>query len=159
MKSPRKVKWRKVQKGRVKGDTTRGNFLAYGTIGLKALEPERVTARQLEAGRVVINRTLKREGQMFIRVFPDLPVSKKPAEVRMGSGKGSPEYWAARIHPGRLIYEARGLSTQLMTAALAKAAYRMPFKCKIVSIDTQLAVKAKFAGANVQELKCISNRN
>lgn len=143
MMSPRRTKFRKVQKGRTKGNTTRCNTLEYGTCGLKALTPARTSARQLESGRVAINRTFKRAGKMAIRVFPDLPVSKKPAEVRMGSGKGSPEYWAARTYPGQIVYEVGGLDETLMKDALRKAGCRMPFRWKIVTNDKMLAGYAK----------------
>lgn len=136
MLSPSRVTWRKQQKGRLKGDATRGNLLSYGTCGLKSLEPVRLTARQLEAGRVVMNRFLKRKCKVFIRVFPDLPVTSKPAEVRMGSGKGSFEYWAARVLPGTIVYEIdAGEDIELACEALRKAGCKMPFKWKIVRAD------------------------
>lgn len=141
--SPRKVKWRKVQKGRVKGNTTRGNKLEYGTCGIKALTPARTTARQLEAGRVAINRVCKKAGKLIIRLFPDLPVSKKPLEVRMGSGKGSLEYWAARTYPGNVVYEIMGMKPEDVSAALRRAGCRMPFRWKIVTQEGMLADYAK----------------
>lgn len=139
MKSPKKTKWRKQQKGRIKGLATRGASLEYGLLGLKATSPARITARQLEAGRVVINRTLKRAGKLIMRPFPDLPVTKKPAEVRMGSGKGSPEYWAARTYPGNMIFEASGADLGLVSEALRKAGCRMPCRWKIVTNESMLA--------------------
>jgi len=138
MRSPKKTKWRKHQKGRIKGLATRGAQLETGVFGLKATTPARITARQLEAGRVVINRTLKRTGKLVMRVFPDLSVSKKPAEVRMGSGKGSPEYWAARTYPGNIIFEASGADTELIADALRKAGCRMPCRWKIVKANQTL---------------------
>lgn len=157
MRSPKRVIWRKVQKGRTKGDTTRGNALDFGTMGLKAIEPARISSRQLEAGRVSINRTLKRGGQMFIRSFPDLPVSKKPAEVRMGSGKGGLDRYVARTYPGGIIYETTGVDNAVMKEALRKASHRMPCKCKIVSIDTMLAVYAKHSHIITNPSQCITN--
>lgn len=156
MRSPRRVKWRKVQKGRTKGNATRGNKLEYGACGLKAMSPARITARQLEAGRVAINRTLKRAGKLVIRQFPDLPVSKKPAEVRMGSGKGSPEYWAARTHPGQLIYETGGVDQDVMKEALRKAGCRMPCRWKVVTSDQMLEVHARKVHDLPEAAKCIT---
>lgn len=139
MKQPKKTKYRRHQKGRLKGLATRGFLLEHGTCGLKADEPVRVTARQLEAGRIVINRFLKREGKVYIRVFPDLSVSKKPAEVRMGSGKGSPEYWAARVYPGTIVYEVQGVDYDRAEEALRKASRKMPFKGHVVRADKLVA--------------------
>lgn len=139
MKSPKKVKWRKQQKGRIKGLATRGASLEHGMLGLKATSPARITARQLEAGRVVINRTLKRAGQVIMRPFPDVPVTKKPAEVRMGSGKGGVEKWVTRAHPGSMIFEASGSNLELVSEALRKAGCRMPCRWKIVTQKSMLA--------------------
>src|SRR6187431_3743065 len=113
MLQPKRTKFRKAHKGRIKGLATSGASLAFGSYGLKAVEPDRVTARQIEAARRAITRHLKRAGRVWIRVFPDVPVSRKPAEVRMGSGKGAPEYWVARIHPGRIMFEIDGVQKNL----------------------------------------------
>lgn len=142
MKCPKKTKWRKHQKGRIKGIATRGATLERGECGLKAMSPVRLTARQIEAGRVVINRTLKRTGNLTIRVFPDLVVTKKPAEVRMGSGKGSPEFWAARVYPGTMLYELHGANLQQSEEALRKAGCKMPCRFKVVNRTKILALHA-----------------
>lgn len=142
MKSPKKTTWRKHQKGKLKGIATRGASLEHGTCGLKATTAYRLKARQLEAGRVVINRTLKRAGNLIIRPFPDLPVTKKPAEVRMGSGKGGVEYWAARVYPGTMLYEVDGPDQELLKEALRKAGCRMPCNWKIVTNEQLLALYA-----------------
>ena len=132
MLSPKRTKFRKQHKGRIKGLTTAGATLNFGTFGLKALEPERITARQIEASRRAITRAMKRAGRVWIRIFPDVPVSTKPAEVRMGSGKGSPEFWVARVHPGRIIFEIDGVSTELARTALALGAAKLPIKTKFI---------------------------
>ncbi len=132
MLQPRKVKRRKVQKGRVKGDAQRGAEIAFGTYGLKALEPEFITARQIEACRITISRAMKREGNMWIRIFPDKPITKKPAEVRMGKGKGNPEYWAAVVKPGRILFELDGVPENVAREALRLAANKLPCKTKFV---------------------------
>ena len=132
MLSPKKTKYRKQFKGRIHGNS-KGNFsLNYGSFGLKAMEPERVTSRQIEAARKAITRYLKRAGRMWIRIFPDVPVSKKPAEVRMGKGKGSIEYWACRVKPGRIMFEVDGVSEQVAKEALYKASAKLPIKCKFI---------------------------
>ena len=132
MLSPKKTKYRKQFKGRIHG-TAKGNYaLNYGSFGLKAMEPERVTSRQIEAARKAITRYLKRAGRMWIRVFPDVPVSKKPAEVRMGKGKGSPEFWACRVKPGRILFEVDGVSEQIAREALYKASAKLPIKTKFI---------------------------
>ena len=133
MLSPRKTTYRKQFKGRIKGLAYTGNTVAYGSFGLKALQPERITARQIEAARRAITRHLKRQGRVFIRVFPDVPVTAKPAEVRMGKGKGSVEYWAARVHPGRIMFEVDGVPEALAHEAFALAASKLPIKCKVVT--------------------------
>ena len=138
MLSPAKITWRKHQKGRLKGEATRGHELAFGTCGLKAMQPVRLKARQIEAGRVVMNRFLKRKNQVFVRVFPDLPVTKKPAEVRMGSGKGGVEDYRARVYPGTIVYEIKADTPEDLTnacEALRKAGAKMPFTWKIVRAD------------------------
>lgn len=133
MLSPKRTKYRKAHKGRIHGNTKGGASLNFGQFGLKALEPERITARQIEAARLAMTRHMKRQGRVWIRVFPDLPVSRKPAEVRMGSGKGSPEYWVARVAPGRIMFEVDGVSEELARAAFALAAAKLPIKTKFVA--------------------------
>jgi len=133
MMSPKKTKYRKTHKGRLKGAAKGGTELNLGSVGLKALEPERVTARQIEAARRAISRHMKRQGQLWIRVFCDNPVTKKPLEVRMGSGKGGVEYWTARVKPGRILFELDGVSQQIGKEALALAAAKLPIKTKIVT--------------------------
>ena len=132
MMSPKKTKYRKQHKGRIHGNA-KGNYsLNFGSYGLKALEPERVTSRQIEAARKAITRYLKRAGRLWIRIFPDAPVTKKPAEVRMGKGKGSVEFWACRIKPGRVMFEVDGVSIIEAKKAMALAAAKLPIKCKFV---------------------------
>ena len=133
MLMPKRVKRRKVQRGRMTGKALRGNKLAYGEYGLVALEPCWMTSNQLEAGRIANNRCFQRGGKVWIDVFPDKPVSKKPADTRMGSGKGSPEYWVAVIKPGRVIFEVGGVSKELMVKALRLAQYKLPCATKVVS--------------------------
>jgi large subunit ribosomal protein L16 len=133
MLQPAKQKWRKQSKGRNCGKATRGSFLGYGDFGLQAQECGRITARQIEAGRIGISRHIKRGGKLFTRVFPDKPVSKKPLEVRMGKGKGSPEYWVDVIKPGKIIYELEGVNEELARSAFKRAAAKLPFKCRFVS--------------------------
>ena len=132
MLQPKRTKFRKAHKGRIKGVASSGVNLAYGQFGLKALEPERVTARQIEAARRALTRHMKRAGQVWIRVFPDVPVSKKPLEVRMGSGKGSPEYWVVRIKPGRILFEIDGVSGTIAREALGLAAAKLPIKTRFI---------------------------
>src|SRR5438093_13195379 len=132
MLQPMRTKFRKAHKGRIKGVATSAINLAFGQYGLKALEPERVTARQIEAARRALTRHMKRSGQVWIRVYPDVPVSKKPLEVRMGSGKGTPEYWVARIKPGRILFEVDGVSAQVAREALELAAAKLPIKTRFV---------------------------
>ena len=133
MLQPTRTKFRKAHKGRIKGLATSGIDLAFGQFGLKALEPERVTARQIEAARRALTRHMKRAGRVWIRVFPDVPVSKKPAEVRMGSGKGTPELWICRVKPGRILFEIDGVSNQLAREALDLAAAKLPIKTRFVA--------------------------
>lgn len=133
MLQPRRVKRRKVQKGRIKGIAQRGNKVSFGTFGLKALEPTRITSRQIEATRVAITRRMKREGKVWIRIFPDTPITKKPAEVRMGKGKGNPELWVARIQPGRLLFEIDGVSEEVARRALELGAQKLPCVTKFVT--------------------------
>ena len=132
MLSPKRVKHRKQFRGRMRGDTKGGSTVAFGEYGLKALEPERVTARQIEAARRALTRHMKRAGRVWIRVFPDVPVSKKPLEVRMGSGKGAPELWVARVKPGRILFEVDGVSVALAREALGLAAAKLPIKTRFI---------------------------
>ena len=133
MLSPKRTKYRKAHKGRIHGLAKGGTKLNFGAHGLKAMEPMRVTARQIEAARRALTRHMKRAGRVWIRVFPDVPVSKKPAEVRMGSGKGAPEFWAARVKPGRILFELEGVSGVIAKEALALGAAKLPIKTRFVS--------------------------
>jgi large subunit ribosomal protein L16 len=133
MMQPKRTKFRKQFKGRIHGKATSAQKLNNGEYGLKALEPDRLTARQIEAARRAITRAMKRQGRVWIRVFPDIPVSKKPAEVRMGSGKGSPEYWAARVKPGRILFEVDGVPQATAREALGLAAAKLPILTKFVT--------------------------
>jgi len=132
MLQPKRTKYRKVQKGRVKGLAHRGSSLAFGTFGIKALEAIWLTARQIEAARIAMTRAMKRQGQVWIRVFPDKPITKKPAEVRMGKGKGSPEYWAAVVKPGKILFEIEGVDVNLAREAMRLAIHKLPIKAKFV---------------------------
>ena len=132
MLQPKKTKYRKAHKGRIKGVATSATTLNYGIYGLKALEAERVTARQIEAARVAMTRFMKRAGRVWVRIFPDVPVSKKPTEVRMGKGKGSPEYWACRVKPGKILFEVDGVSQAIATEAFGRASSKLPIKTKVV---------------------------
>jgi large subunit ribosomal protein L16 len=132
MLQPKKTKFRKAFKGRIKGAAKGGFELAFGEFGLKAMEPDRITARQIEAARRAMTRHMKRVGRVWIRVFPDLPVSSKPAEVRMGSGKGAPEYWAARVEPGRIMFEIGGVTAETAREALDLAAAKLPVRTRFV---------------------------
>ena len=132
MLQPMRTKFRKAHKGRIKGIATSGVELAFGHYGLKALEPERVTARQIEAARRALTRHMKRSGQVWIRVYPDVPVSKKPIEVRMGKGKGAPEFWIVRVAPGRIMFEIDGVPEQLAREAFSLAAAKLPIKTRFV---------------------------
>ena len=133
MLSPKRTKFRKGHKGRIHGAAKGGTELNFGAYGLKAMEPARVTARQIEAARRAITRHMKRVGKVWILIFPDVPVSRKPAEVRMGSGKGTPEYWVCRVHPGRIMFEMDGVPKQLAHEAFALAAAKLPIKTRVVS--------------------------
>ena len=130
MLQPKRTKFRKMQKGRVKGLAYRGHRLAFGTFGIKSLEPGWITSRQIEAARIAMTRAMKREGQVWIRIFPDKPVTKKPAEVRMGKGKGAPEYWVATVKPGTVLFEAAGVDIELAKEALRLAAQKLPISTK-----------------------------
>ena len=132
MLQPKRTKFRKAHKGRIKGVAKGGSSLNFGSFGLKALEPERVTARQIEAARRAMTRQMKRAGRVWIRIFPDVPVSKKPTEVRMGKGKGSPEYWAAKVKPGRIMFEIDGVGEDVAREALRLAAAKLPIKTRVV---------------------------
>jgi len=133
MLQPKRTKFRKAHKGRIHGNAKGGTQLAFGSFGLKSLEPGRITARQIEAARRAITRHMKRVGKVWIRVFPDVPVSKKPAEVRMGSGKGSPEFWMCRVKPGRIMFEVDGVQKQLAEEAFRLAAAKLPIKTRLVT--------------------------
>ena len=133
MLSPKRTKYRKAHKGRIHGASKGGTSLNFGAFGLKAVEPMRITARQIESARRAITRHLKRQGRVWIRIFPDLPVSSKPAEVRMGSGKGSPEFWAARVAPGRIMFEVDGVPADLAKRAFELAAAKLPIKVRMVT--------------------------
>jgi large subunit ribosomal protein L16 len=132
MMQPKKTKFRKAHKGRIHGTATSGATLSFGQYGLKAMEPDRVTARQIEAARRAITRHMKRAGRVWIRVFPDVPVSKKPTEVRMGKGKGTPEYWVARVKPGRIMFELDGVPVELAREALRLGAAKLPIRTRFV---------------------------
>jgi large subunit ribosomal protein L16 len=132
MLQPKKTKYRKQQKGRMKGNAQRGNQLAFGSYGIKTLEQGWITGRQIEAARQAVTRYMKREGQIWIRIFPDKPVTKKPAEVRMGKGKGAPEYFVARVTPGRIMFEAEGVPLDIAKEALRLAAQKLPVKTKFI---------------------------
>ena len=130
---PKRVKYRRVQRGRMTGKATRGNTITYGEYGLQATEPAWITSNQIEAARVAMTRYCKRFGQVWIKIFPDKPITEKPAETRMGSGKGSPEYWVAVVKPGRVMFEIGGVSEEMAREALRLAAHKLPVKCKIVT--------------------------
>tara|TARA_B100000886_G_C20365920_1_gene467316 strand:- start:258 stop:674 length:417 start_codon:yes stop_codon:yes gene_type:complete len=132
MLQPKKTKFRKMQKGRMKGNAGRGNQIAFGSFAIKALEQCWITSRQIEASRIAATRYMKREGQMWIRIFPDKPITKKPAEVRMGKGKGAPEYWAAVVKPGRIMFELDGVPLEIAKEALRLAAQKLPITTKFV---------------------------
>jgi len=132
MLMPKRVKYRRVQRGRMKGKALRGNFLAYGDYGIVATEPGWIISNQIEAARVALTRYIKRGGQVWIKIFPHKPVTKKPAETRMGSGKGSPEYWVAVVKPGRVLFEISGVSEETAREALRLAANKLPVKCKFI---------------------------
>ena len=134
---PKRVKYRRVQRGRMKGKATRGNTLAYGEFGLQACEPAWITNNQIEAARIAMTRYLKRGGRVWIKIFPDKPVTEKPAETRMGSGKGSPEYWVAVVKPGRILFEIADVPEELAREAMRLAMHKLPIKCKFVTKETE----------------------
>ena len=129
---PKRVKYRRVHRGRLTGKATRGNKVSYGDYGLVALEPAWITSNQIEAARIAMTRYIKRGGQVWIKIFPDKPVTEKPAETRMGSGKGSPEYWVAVVKPGRVMFEIGGVSEELAREAMRLASHKLPVKCKFI---------------------------
>ncbi len=129
---PKRVKFRKYQRGRIKGKATRGNFVAFGEYGIQALKPYRITARQIEAGRIAATHFLHREGKVYIRIFPHRSVSSKPLETRMGKGKGEPDYWVAHVKPGTILYEIGGVEEDLARQALLRVAHKMPVRCRFV---------------------------
>ncbi len=132
MLQPRRTKFRKQQKGRIKGIASRGHEINFGTFGLKSLEPSFITSRQIEAARIALTRYMKREGKVWIRIFPDKPITKKPLEVRMGKGKGSPEYWVASVKPGTIMFEAEGVPLEVAREALRLAAQKLPVATKFI---------------------------
>jgi large subunit ribosomal protein L16 len=132
MLQPKRTKFRKMQKGRMKGLASRGTELSFGSFGIKSLEAAWITSRQIEAARIAVTRFMKREGQVWIRIFPDKPVTKKPAEVRMGKGKGAPEYWVAVVRPGRMIFEAEGVPLEVAKEALRLAAQKLPVQTRFI---------------------------
>ena len=135
---PKRVKHRRVQRGRLKGKATRGNTVTYGQFGLVALEPAWITSNQIEAARIAMTRYIKRGGQVWIKIFPDKPITEKPAETRMGSGKGSPEYWVAVVKPGRVMFEIAGVDRALAQEAMRLAAMKLPIKCKFVTKEEEM---------------------
>ena len=137
MLMPKRVKYRRVHRGRMKGKAMRGNFVAYGDFGLMATEPSWITSNQIEAARIAMTRYTKRGGQVWIKIFPDKPVTAKPAETRMGSGKGSPEYWVAVVKPGRVLFEIAGVPEEIAREALRLASHKLPCKTKIVAKGTE----------------------
>ena len=134
---PKRVKYRRVQRGRLKGKALRGNTVTYGDFGLMAMEPAWITSNQIEAARIALTRHIKRGGQVWIKIFPDKPITEKPAETRMGSGKGSPEYWVAVVKPGRVLFEIGGVSEELAREAMRLAMHKLPIKCKFVAKEKE----------------------
>ena len=137
MLMPKRVKYRRVQRGRMKGTASRGNTISYGSFGLVALEPGWITSNQIEAARIAMTRYIKRGGQVWIKIFPDKPVTEKPAETRMGSGKGSPEYWVSVVKPGRVMFEMDGVPDDQAREAMRLAAHKLPIKCKFVKKEEE----------------------
>ena len=134
---PKRVKYRRVHRGRLKGKAYRGNKVTYGDYGLQALEPAWITSNQIEAARIAMTRYIKRGGQVWIKIFPDKPITEKPAETRMGSGKGSPEYWVAVVKPGRVLFEIKGVAEETAREAMRLAMHKLPIKCKFVTTAEQ----------------------
>lgn len=139
---PKRVKRRRVHRGRMTGKATRGNVISNGEYGIQATEPAWITSNQIEAARIAMTRFIKRGGQVWIKIFPDKPVTKKPAETRMGSGKGSPEYWVAVVKPGRVLFEIAGVSEEVAREALRLAMHKLPVKCKFVTRETEMGGEA-----------------
>ena len=137
MLMPKRVKYRRVHRGRMKGKAMRGNFVAYGEFGLMATEPSWITSNQIEAARIAMTRYTKRGGQVWIKIFPDKPVTAKPAETRMGSGKGSPEYWVAVVKPGRVLFEIAGVPEETAREAMRLAMHKLPIKCKFITKEEE----------------------
>ena len=137
MLMPKRVKYRRVQRGRMKGVATRGNTISNGEYGLVALEPAWITSNQIEAARIAMTRYIRRGGHVWIKIFPDKPITEKPAETRMGSGKGSPEYWVAVVKPGRIMFEMDGVAESVAKEAMRLASHKLPIKCKFVSKESQ----------------------
>ena len=148
MLMPKRVKRRKQFRGRLKGKAMRGNKVTYGDFGIQALEPSWITSNQIEAARIAMTRYIKRGGKVWIKIFPDEPITAKPAETRMGSGKGSPEYWVAVVKPGRVMFELGGVSEEVAREALRLAIHKLPIKCKIVSRSEQQAEMEGDSGEN-----------
>ena len=138
MLMPKRVKYRRVQRGRLKGKATRGNTISNGQYGLVAMEPAWITANQIEAARIAMTRYIRRGGQVWIKIFPDKPITEKPAETRMGSGKGSPEYWVAVVKPGRVLFEMNGVSEEIAREAMRLAMHKLPIKCKFVKKEEEV---------------------
>ncbi len=144
MLMPKRVKYRRVQRGRLKGKASRGNTITYGQYGLMATEPAWITSNQIEAARIAMTRYIRRGGQVWIKIFPDKPITEKPAETRMGSGKGSPEYWVAVVKPGRVLFEMDGVSPEVAKEAMRLASHKLPIKCKfIVKEDAPASAEAE----------------
>ena len=137
MLMPKRVKYRRVHRGRMKGTATRGNTITYGQYGLVALETAWITSNQLEAARIAMTRSIRRGGQVWIKIFPDKPITEKPAETRMGSGKGSPEYWVAVVKPGRVLFEMDGVAPEIAKEAMRLAMHKLPIKCKFVTKENE----------------------
>jgi large subunit ribosomal protein L16 len=134
---PKRVKYRRVHRGRLTGKANRGNTVAYGDFGLQAMEPAWITSNQIESARIAMTRYIKRGGQVWIKIFPDKPITEKPAETRMGSGKGSPEYWVAVVKPGRILFEIKGVPEETAREAMRLAMHKLPIKCKFVTKEEQ----------------------
>ena len=134
---PKRVKYRRVQRGRLKGVAHRGNTVNYGDFGLQALEPAWITSNQIEAARIAMTRYIRRGGKVWIKIFPDKPITEKPAETRMGSGKGSPEYWVAVVKPGRIMFEMNGVAPEVAREAMRLASHKLPIKCKFITKETE----------------------
>ncbi len=132
MRMPKRIKFRKQQRGTLRGNATRGNYVSFGDYGLQSLEPHWVSARQIEAGRIAAQHFLRRQGKVYIRIFPDKPISKKPLETRMGKGKADTDFWAARVKPGTILYEITGVPQDLAKQAMARIAHKMPVRCRFV---------------------------